>query len=340
MKKLMVCVTLSLLLQIGGLYILNNFVFVNSTEFKSTKMLTKKDNTKDINVTISSDLTDIDLSYEGKYLTYSKEKNLYIENTKTGEADKVETEDDEVIMCYKWLGNRDILAIVEKVKKDGAEKIQLITYNAINSSKTLVKEICKYEKNLEVKNITASVLTNVYYIDVNKGGSRNVVYRIDRNEKLTQVDIKANVLGNMQVIPHEDRLIYEDKAAGKFFVTSPDKQLTFNSNNKLTLLGIDKNDVIYMGELSGDKISSIVYGKVSENTADWKKATLDSPVSRNDLYFSDESEILINDNLKGSVKNLITGNEVEYEGKLIQIKEGFIATVDSSGKLVYKDLKK
>lgn len=174
MKKLMVCVTLSLLLQIGGLYILNNFVFVNSLEFKSTKMLTKKDNIKDINVTISSDLTDIDLSYEGKYLTYSKEKKLYIENTKTGEADKVETEDDEVIMCYKWLGNRDILAIVEKVKKDGVEKIQLITYNAINSSKTLVKEICKYEKNLEVKNITASVLTNVYYIDVNKGGSRNV----------------------------------------------------------------------------------------------------------------------------------------------------------------------
>ena len=143
----------------------------------------------------------------------------------------------------------------------------------------------------------------------------------------------------MQVIPHEDRLIYEDKLNGKFFVTSPNKQLIFNSNKKLTLLGIDRNDVIYMGELNGDKISSIIYGKVSEDTSTWKKVTLDSVVNSDDLYFSNKSEILINDNLKGSVKNLTTGNEVEYEGKLIQIKEDFIATTDSSGKLVYKNLK-
>ena len=143
----------------------------------------------------------------------------------------------------------------------------------------------------------------------------------------------------MEVIPHEDRLIYEDKVNGNFFVTSPNKQLTFNSNKKLTLLGIDRKDVVYMGELNGDKITSIVYGKVNEDTSTWKKVTLDSVVNINDLYFSNESEILINDNLKGSVKNLTTGNEVEYEGKLIQIKEDFIATTDSSGKLVYKNLK-
>jgi len=93
-----------------------------------------------------------------------------------------------------------------------------------------------------------------------------------------------------------------------------------------------------MGELNGDKIASIVYGKVSEDTSTWKKVTLDSVVNSDDLYFSNESEILINDNLKGSVKNLTTGNEIQYDGKLIQIKEGFIATVDSSGKLVYKNL--
>lgn len=61
-------------------------------------------------------------------------------------------------------------------------------------------------------------------------------------------------------------------------------------------------------------------------------------VSANDLYFSNKSEILVNDNLKGSVKNLSTGKEVEYEGKLVQIKEDFIATEDNSGKLVYKSL--
>jgi hypothetical protein len=320
--------------------ILSNFVFIDSSEFNSKKIEIKKDLTKDINASIPSGADNIDLSYEGKYLTYSSDKILYIEDTKTGKASEVKTENNEVIMYYKWLDNRDILAIVEKVKKNGSEKIQLITYNATNSSKTFVKEICKYEKNIEVKNITASILTGVYYIDINKDSLKSIVYRIDRNEALKKVDINAEVLVNMQIMQHEDRLVYQDKITGKVFVTSPNKQLTFSSNKKLTLLGIDRNDVVYMGELNGDKISSIVYGKVNTNTSNWKRATIDLPVSRNEFYFNNESEILINDKLKESIKNLTTGNEVEYDGKLIQIKEDFIATIDSSGKLVYKNLKK
>lgn len=340
MKKLIAWMVLSLLLQINSLYISNNFVFIDSSEFNSKKIEIKKDLTKDINTIIPNGADNIHLSYEGKYLMYSKDKALYIVNAKTGDASEIKTENNEVIMCYKWLDSRDILAIVEKVKKNGSEKIQLITYNATNFSKTFVKEICKYEKNMEVDNITASILTGVYYIDINKGGSKSIVYRIDRNEDLKKVDIKAGVLSNMQTMQHEDRLVYQDKTTGRVFVTSPSKQLTFSSNKKLMFLGIDRNDVIYMGELNGDKIATIIYGKVNEITSAWKKVTIDTPISRNDLYFSNKSEILINDTLKGSVKNLTNGEEVEYEGKLIQIKEDFIATIDSRENLVYKNLRK
>lgn len=337
MKKLIVWVALTLLLEISGLYILNNFVFIDSLKFNSKKIELKKDISKDINASISSDAENIDLSYEGKYLIYSKEKTLYIEQAQTGQINEIKTEDSEEIMCYKWLDNRDLIAMVEKVKKDGVEKVQLITYNPANSTKTLVKEICKYEKNMVVNNMTTSVLTNVYYIHINKGGSRNVVYRVDRNEDITKVDIKTNILANMQVIPHEDRLVYEDKINSRFFATSPNKQLTFNTNKKLTLLSIDRNDVIYMGEIDGDKIGSIVYGKVSENTADWKRITLDSAISRNSLYFTSKSKILINKSIEGIVKNLTDDNEIKYDGKLIQIKDGFIVTVNENGKLKYEN---
>ena len=335
MKKLIAVAVLSLLLQISGLYILNNFVFVNSSEFKSTKLQLKKDPIKNLNASIPSNAENINLSYDGKYLTYSSDETLYIEDTKTGKSSEIETEDNEVIMYNKWLDSRDILTIVEKVKKDGAEKLQLMTYNAENSSKTFVKEICNFKDNMKITNMTTSVLTNVYYIDINKGGSKNVIYRIDRNDDLTQVDINTNILGNMQALQHEDRLIYEDKVDGKFFITSPNEQLKFNSNEKLTLLDVDRNDVIYVGEFNGEKISSILYGKVNENTDTWQKITLDSPVNRDYLYFNNKSEIVINDNLKGIVKNLTTGEEIEYEGKFAQAKEDFIATIDSNSKLKY-----
>ncbi|WP_294156300.1 dipeptidyl-peptidase IV [uncultured Clostridium sp.] len=338
-KKIIAWAILSIILQIGGLFILENFVFKHSSSFKSNKIDVEKENTKDINVSISSGADNVNISYNGKYLTYYENDTLYIEEIKTGTKTEVKTEDKGDILYYKWLSDRDRLIIAEKVVKDGDEVVQLVTYSPKDSSISYVTDICDYSDDMEVKKITESTFTSVYYVDIYKGGLKSIVYRIDINNDKSKVSLQASVLGNMQVIPHVDRLVYEDEINNKFYVTSPNKQLNFNSNKNLTLLGIDKNDVIYIGELNGEKIASIIYGKIDEDTSSWGTVTLEAVVNRNDIYFNNESEILINDNLKGAVKNLTTNDEVEYEGKLIAIKEDFIATTDNSGKLVYTSLK-
>ncbi|WP_271808329.1 dipeptidyl-peptidase IV [Clostridium beijerinckii] len=340
-KKITAWALLSILLQISGLYILENFIFKHTSEFKSNKIeVQKKDNTKDISASIPSSAKDTKISDDGKYICYQDGESVYLEDTKTGASNPITTEKNGTIMYYDWLLERDILVIAQKIEKDGEYKVQLITYNAKDSTETVAskEDICTYQEGMEVKKITTSVFTGVFYVEIYTGGLKSTVYRFDRDYERKKVPLAVNVLGNMKVMPHNDRLIYEDKLNSKFFVTSPNKQLVFNGNKNLTLLGIDRNDVIYVGELNGDKITNITYGKVDEDTANWKKVTLDSVVNVNDLYFSNKSEILVNDNLKGSVKNLSTGKEVEYEGKLVQIKEDFIATEDNSGKLVYKSL--
>lgn len=337
-KKIIAWAILSLILQIGGLFILNNFVFQHTSDFKSTKIEVEKTTGKDINAAIPTNAESINISYKGKYLTYYSDDALYIEDTKTGTKSKVTTEDNGTILYYKWLSERDRLVIAEKVEKDGEDKIQLLTYNPKDSTQTYVTDICRYQNNMEVKKISASVLTGVYYIDIHKGGVKSTVYRIDRNNDISTVNIQANVLGNMEVIPHSDRLVYEDELNNKFFVTSPDKKLNFNTNKNLTLIGIDREDIVYMGELNGDKIVSITYGKVEDEPSTWTTVALPSAVTRNNIYFNDNSQILVNDDLQGCVTNLSTGKKVEYEGKLIQIKEDFIATMNNSGKLSYKSL--
>jgi len=338
-KKIIAWAILSIILQIGGLFVLDNFVFKHSSKFKSNKIDIEKQNTKDINVIIPNGAENVNISYNGKYLTYYENDTLYIEESKTGTKTEVKTEDNGEILYYKWLSDRDRLIIAEKVVKDGETVIQLITYSPKDSSVSYVTSICDYEDDMKVMKITESTFTSVYYVDIYRGGLKSMVYRIDINNDKSRVSLQASVLGNMQVIPHVDRLVYEDEINNKFYVTSPNKQLTFNSNKNLTLLGIDRNDVIYIGELNGEKISSIIYGKVDEDTSSWNTVNLEAVVNRKDIYFNNESEILINDNLKGAVKNLTTGLEVEYEGKLVQIKEDFIATTDSTGKLVYTTLK-
>lgn len=336
LKKVIAWAMLSIILQIGVLYVLNNFVFMHTSEFESKPYEAKKDTTKDVKATISAKAENVSISYNGKYLSYKEDDALYLQDSQTGKSAKVITEDKGTILYYDWLPERDILVMAEKNNKG---KIQIITYNALNSSETLVKEMCAYQENMKVKKVSASIFTGVYYVDIDKGGAKDTVYRIDRNNDMSEVNLKTYILGNMQVIPHADRLIYADKIKGTFYVTAPDKQLNFNSDKKLTLLGIDKNDVVYMGEFNSDKIESITYGKVDEDTSAWKKVNLDSPVNPEDIYLSNQSEILINDNLNGSIKNLTTGKEITYDGKLIQIKEAFIAIVNNDGKLTYKSLK-
>lgn len=337
-KKFIVWGILSVMLQFSGLYVLENTIFKHTSNINSEDLDLNKGKAENVKGTVPGTAEQITISFNGKYLTYVENGKLFVEEAKSGTIQEVVTQDNGEIMYHKWLSDRNRLIIAEKIMKDGTNVIQLITYDPKDNSEIVVKTICDYQDNMEINKISASVLTGVYYIDVYKGSMKSVLYRIDRNDKLTRESIRADVLGNIEVIPREDRLVYEDRINNKFYITNPSDRLEFNSNKNLALLGIDKEGVVYIGELDGEKVSSITYGKPEEDTSTWKKIDLEDIVNKNDLYFNEKSEILINHNLEGKVKNLMTGKEVEYEGKLIEIKEDFIATVDNNGNLKYMDL--
>ncbi|AOR24073.1 dipeptidyl-peptidase IV [Clostridium taeniosporum] len=336
-KRLISWAILSLILQFAGLFILDSFVFKHSSDFKMKKVETNVADTKNVNATISSEAEDVKISYDGRYLTYNLNNKVYIEDTSTNEKSEIKTENKGEILYYKWLSDRDRIVIAEKVHIDGIEKIKLVTYDPTNKTQSDVSEVCRYRDDMEVKKISVSVLTGVYYVDIDRGGMRSTVYRIDINHDLTRVNLRSEVLGNMKVIPRYDRLIYEDELNNTFYATSPSKRLVIKSDKELALLGIDAEGVIYIGEITADKVSKIIYGTVDEDTSTWKNMELAEVVNPTDIYFNSKSEILINDNLQGIVKNLTTGKMISYDGKLIEIKEKFIATVVDE-KLSYTSL--
>ena len=338
--KLLVWVSLSIILQCMGLYFLEQRVFKYTVDFetKSLELDKDKDKIEENNATIPEEAENISISYNGSYLTYSLYGKLYVEDIKNGDKKEIITEDKGDILYYKWLSDRDRIIIAEKITNNNIDVIQLSTYNAKDRSQIVVRTICNYEKNMQVNKISASVLTGVYYIDVYKGGKKSVVYRVDRNDRLTKLTLRANILGNMEVIPREDRLIYEDEITNEFYITNPESRLEFNSNRNLALLGINQEGIVFVGELDGEKVSSIIYGKLSEKTSNWKKIELESVVKRDEIYFNEKNEILVNDNLQGKIKNLMTNAEIEYDGNLIEIKEDFIATISNSGELKYINL--
>ncbi|EMU54896.1 MULTISPECIES: hypothetical protein [Clostridium] len=337
-KRFVAWAILSLIIQVGALFILDRVIFKQSSAFESKKIELDKPYEDKINIKIPKDADEIKVSYNGKYMSYSKGDKLNMIETKSGKDKSIETENKGEVMYYEWLYERDMIVILEKVNKKGKDKIQLVTYNPKNSATTLVTEICDFKSGMKIKNVTESVFTSVYYVYVSNNEGYDRCYRIDINNDKFDVPLKGAGMENMKVIPHKDRLIYDDVVNSSIYATSPNTKLKFNTNNKLRLIGIDRNDVIYIGEVSGDKICGIVYGKIDESTSKWNSIKLDSPANSSDIFFNSKSEIMVNNILEEKIKNITTGKEYPYTGKFIDVKDDFIA-LDDNGKLVFQKIK-
>lgn len=337
-KRLIAWAMLSLIIQVSGLFILDKFIFAQSSAFQSKKIEVEKPYDNKINIKIPAAADDVRISYNGKYMTYVKNDELNITETKSGKNKEVITDNKGKIMYYDWLPERDMIVILEKVTKKGKESIQLVTYNPKNAATSLVTEICSFESGMEIKTVTESVFTSVFYIYVSNPGGYDRCYRIDINNDKFDVKLRSTSMADMYVIPHTDRLIYDDTSDSILYATSPDLKLKFNTNGKVRLIGIDRNDIIYAGEMSGDKVSGIWYGKIDQSISEWNSIRLDYPVNMDDLYFNSQSEIIVNNMLEGKIKNITNGKEYEYTGKFIDVKDDFIA-IDDNGKLIYQKLK-
>lgn len=326
---------LSIICQVSVLFILDRFVFRQSSEFASKKIELNKPYEDKINIKIPSNAENIKVSFNGRYMSYEKNDEVIITETKTGKEGNVKTQKGGQILYYEWLPERERIVIVEKIKQKGRNVLQLATYNPRNSETTYVTELCEYEKNMKVRSITESIFTNVYYVYISNGDTKDRCYRVDVNNEKFDVVFKCTNFGRMFVIPHTDRLVYDDLTNNVVYVTSPNKKLKFNTNNNIRLIGIDRNDVIYVGQEKDGKIFSIFYGKVDDDTSTWNNVNLDSPIVIDDIYFNSDSNIIVNDLLQGKVQNITTGKEYEYIGKFIDVKDNFIALNDA-GKLVFK----
>ena len=104
------------------------------------------------------------------------------------------------------------------------------------------------------------------------------------------------------------------------------------------MLGTDSNDNIYFGEYEGDKIYRIVYGSLNTKEGEWQSLALDESKNKEDIYVTENGEILINDNLKGMVLNKTTGETISYKGKFVSMNDKIIYS-NKEGYIYIKNIK-
>lgn len=354
LKRIIIWVLISLGMQIAVLYYVDNYLFASegvSNTIVSTKVDDKKDKKKkDVAILVPEEAENVSLSYDGMYLSYYDESNLKIIDTYTGKEKNIELEDNLQVSFYRWAPDRNLMLISAKKEFNNSSKFLFYSYDAERDLKEKLETKEQNEtaltsnKSAQVEDLQLSPLTNMIYIKTALSGGRSNIHNINIMKRINKVDTQVTFVGDIRIIPNDDRIAYEAVTKGKVYVTGNEGPISIDRVNKLCLIDVDDNDKIYVGELEENsingsyKVKNIYYGTIDENTEEWNKVTLPENINKKDIYISREGKIYINDNLKGIVTELTSQKKIEYKGIFLQVYDGGVASV-SEGKLLETLLK-
>lgn len=326
--KIVICALLSIIIQCAALLYLDRVLLKESTEFtiENVDVAVKS---VDADVAIPANAQKVQISYNGRYITYFEDNKLMLINTKTAQVTQILEKTE--ILDIEWVPNNNIISVVEKQD----DRVNLITYNPNNGRSQAVGDICTYEKNMEVSSVLSS---STHYICINKKNDSSI-YRVDINDEKTKLDEDISKLGSCKVFWSKDIFFYEDLENKKFYryTKGASTKLNFKNPEKLVILKAAGN-MLYMGEYSENKISKIIYGEDQTDPSTWKTETLEKPEDINDIYINENNEIFINDNTQRKVKNFTTKDNITYDGRFISINDRVICSSDN-GKVYLKSVK-
>ena len=162
---------------------------------------------------------------------------------------------------------------------------------------------------------------------VSNNANKSSIYRIDRNPDMSKTNTIPKLVDNIALIRHEDKLVYEGSVYNKIYVTGSNQNISIGGVDNLSLIGADDDDNIYLAELKDNLISKVYYGKISQDTSTWKSIELQTPCTKENLFVSTDGKIYQNNPSQGFIKDINSGIQTSYKGKLVQLYNKGVASI-------------
>ena len=330
-KRISIWIIVSLSLQCLGLFYIDHYFLATDGKVVTKKVEEDKSaDIKSIDIKTPASAQNILVSYDAKYLSYYENEQLSIVDCKDGKTTNIDAEDGAEISFSEWVTGRNRMLLVEKKSGDESSNLILYSYDVAKGEKVKIKDLELGGTKSEVEDIQSSTLTGLTYIKISNNGERSNIYRIDRMGDMTKIDTIPKFVSNISLVRHEDKLVYEGLVYNKIYVTSRQEPISVSGVEKLTLIGTDDDDNMYIGELKDNLVSKVYYGKTSQDTSKWKAINLQTPSEKKDLFVSAESKIYQNDSLRGVIKDINSGTQTSYQGKLLQFySKGVVSLVNN-----------
>lgn len=346
LKRLLIWTLIPVILELTGLVLVDKFYLNEETTFNTKKVdvSTKKQPNK-ISVKVPDGANDIGVSYTGNYISYCDNGELEVVDTSNNKKKEIKLDDGVKLSAYKWLADRDVLFIAEKLTyDDGSTYLKFESYNPKQDEKSALSDDNRKELKIplngdeyNVTQIALSSLTNVTYVRVGKDGSRSKIYRINVMAQSEETKYPICKLGNIAAENKEDRLIYEDSSSNRIRIVGLKNPIATGENATHYLLGVDGEDNIYIGNGNDNKVSKIFVANLKKTRQQWKTYALSQSADKSNIYITTSGKIYINDPSQSTVTELGTGKQLTYTGSLIKVyDEGIIYKNDNKvmGKLL------
>ncbi|MFL0197771.1 hypothetical protein ACJDU8_19700 [Clostridium sp. WILCCON 0269] len=328
LKRIIVWTLMTIILELTGLFLVQKFYIEDQTNFniKKVDIFSNKSGTK-IKVKVPDDAENIKVSYNGNYISYYENGNIYVVNTNTNEKKEVDVEDGSKLSYYTWDLDSDVILMVEKVSRAGSGYLEFDAYDAKRDAKTKRKnsenqvlEVLLPDSNYEVKNVAFSGASNVTYVISSAEGEKSQIYRIDRMTTMNLVKFRGVELGNIAAVDaiDGDQLIYEDRSSNR--IRGKGEEVVSTGENAVHyLLGTDNNYQIYIGNGEYNKINKIFITNLTEQTTSCRVYKLSEYVDKRNIYVLRDGRIYINNPSQNTVTEVPTGKSVQYEGELLGV---------------------
>lgn len=348
-KRILIWSLIALSIEFIMLFSLNNIYSKSLDTYNEVKSVPKQEKKTYNEVKIPENAENIKISYEGKYVSYYEDTVLKISNTKDESNSSIDASDNSVICYSKWLPDSNLLLICEKDKKN---RINFFSYDADKNAK---RELIDFDtkplkieidnKNDTVDKITLSTANHIMYVKVLHKDKSSDLYKINVMNQVEKINISNNVIGDISMLHNDTNLIYEDaeeeeiknfnatkvtttvnkKAKEKDVVK--DSSIQFEDNSRKILLGTDDEDRVYIGTIENSKVSKVLFGELKTSTEEWKTLKLQEPIERKNIIINKDGNVYIKDDVKGTLKNIVSNNETKYDGNFIEIQDKYVFTL-------------
>ena len=327
-KHLAIWVAISLIVQLGALFYLDKYYLVAQTKFKSKEVFEATPKKQDVKVKIPTDATQINISYEGTYLSYMQNGSLIVVNTTNNDTKTFSPAAGNTISMYKWLNDKDRVYVVERTESN----FQLYYYDAVKDASALVKNITYSTRYSSVTAIGSSAMTNMDFFKINRGETTSYIYYKDIMNNVGSVDTVTSRIGKMYTLLRKPEVIYEDTYNGKIYDTVYDSSsyypINISGSKVNALIGVDDSDNVYIGDVVNNLVDKIYYGNLKDTTDKWQSIALAAPTDPNNIFVTQAGDICVNNPAKNQVLSLKSNNITAYKGTFIEMSDAGIISND------------